>query len=302
MKENENLFLEIKAKYAHMNPAMKRIADTLLEWPPRQQDGYTIGELAKRSKVSNATVTRFVHYLDFDNYKSFHSAMKNAFAEKKALEGENKERPDFLFAGGFPSERDPESVCRYVLKSEIEMLSDTLYLLDFELMEKVAEMILNARQILFFGEGYSYLAAQSACMRFRRLGVICCAHSDFHGMAAGVCMAEPEDIIVGISNMGGSAPVTECLERARRNGVRTVAITSVKGSPVDKAAEISLLTGFNYGSFTSMDHSTCYEPGSENIPQYSIIDCLYLICVTKSGERFLDRYQQTKEMIESKRR
>lgn len=302
MRGNLDLILEIKSKYVHMNPAMKRIADTLLEWPPSQRDGYTIGELAEKSGVSNATVTRFVHYLGFDNYKMFHREMKEAYIQKTGMEKDSPSYPPLLFAGGFPNRQDAESVCRYVLESEIEMLRDTLSLLDFELMESVACMILKARQIVFLGEGHSYLAAQSACMRFRRLGVLCGAYSDFHGMASGVCMAKEGDLVIGISNMGGSAPVTECLEYARRNGVKTIAITSVKESPVDRAAEISLLTGFNYGSFSSVGESTCYEPGSENIPQYSIIDCLYLVCAMKMDGEFRKRYQQTKMMIEEKRR
>lgn len=295
-----DLILEIKAKYAHMNPAMKRIADTLLERTP-DQNGYTIGMLAQKSSVSTATVTRFVHYLGFENYKSFHREMQNAYALRESEDARDGAEPPFLFAGGFPNQKDAKSVCHYVLESETEMLKDTLSLMDYELMERVAHIILNARQVLFVGEGYSYLAAQSACMRFRRLGVLCVAYADYHGMAAGVCMAKPDDLIVGISNMGASALVTECLERARKSGAKTIAITSVKESPVDKAAELTLLTGFNYGSFSSMDQSTCYEPGSENIPQYSIIDCLYLICVMNMDESFLERYQETKEMIEEKR-
>ena len=58
-----------------------------------------------------------------------------------------------LYAGGFPNKQDPESVCRYVIGSEIEMLNDTLSLMDFSLMERVAELIDRARQVIFLGEG-----------------------------------------------------------------------------------------------------------------------------------------------------
>lgn len=227
--------------------------------------------------------------------------MQNVYTRRKNEKRDDSAEPPFLFAGGVPNEKDAESVCRYVLESEMEMLRDTLSLLDHELMERAANMILSARQVLVIGEGYSYLAAQSACMRFRRLGVLCVAYSDYHGMAAGVCMAEKDDLIIGISNMGGSALVAEGLERARKNGAKTIAITSVKESPVDIAAELSLLTGFNYGSFSNMGQSTYYEPGSENIPQYSIIDCLYLICVMNMKDTFFERYKETKSMIEEKR-
>lgn len=300
MKGNVDPFLTIKANYVQMNPAMKRIADVLLENPSRN-GGYTIGVLAEKSQVSNATVTRFVHALGFQNYKTFLRAIQESFAEKQKGAGHSSSSQTVLYAGGFPNSRDAESVCRYVIGSEVEMLNDTLSLLNFDVVEKVAEMILEARQVLFLGEGHSFLAAQSACLRFRMLGVLCNCFGDFQNMISGVGMAEPGDLVVGISNMGYSSPVTECLRHADGNGIQTVAITSVKGSPVNQAADISILTGFNYGSFSNQNQSTCYEPGSENMPQYSVIDSLYLICVMRKDPAFLQRYNETLALVDEKR-
>ena len=148
MKGNVNPFLTIKANYIQMNPAMKRIADVLLENPPKR-GGYTIGMLAEKSQVSNATVTRFVHALGFQNYKTFLRAIQESLEEEVKGEGSASPSQTVLYAGGFPNSRDAESVCRYVIGSEVEMLNDTLSLLDFDLVEKVAEMILEARQVLF---------------------------------------------------------------------------------------------------------------------------------------------------------
>ena len=147
MKENVNPFLAIKANYIQMNPAMKRIADVLLESPPKR-GGYTIGMLAEKSRVSNATVTRFVRTLGFENYKTFLRAIQESFEDEQTGEKGLLSGQTVLYAGGFPNSRDAESVCRYVIGSEVEMLNDTLSLLDFDLMEKVAETILEARQVL----------------------------------------------------------------------------------------------------------------------------------------------------------
>lgn len=300
MKENVNPFLAIKANYIQMNPAMKRIADVLLEDPPKR-GGYTIGMLAEKSGVSNATVTRFVRALGFGNYKTFLRAIQESFEDGTGGAARSAMGQAVLYAGGFPNSRDAESVCRYVIGSEVEMLNDTLSLLDFDLMEKVAEMILESRQVLFMGEGHSYLAAQSACLRFRMLGVLCNCFGDFQNMISGVGMAEPGDLVVGISNMGYSSPVTECLTHAAKRGIQTVAVTGVKGSPVSQAADISIMTGFNYGSFSNQNQSTCYEPGSENMPQYSVIDSLYLMCVMRKDESFLERYYDTLALVDEKR-
>ena len=300
MKGNVNPFLTIKANYIQMNPAMKRIADVLLENPPKR-GGYTIGMLAEKSQVSNATVTRFVHALGFQNYKTFLRAIQESLEEEVKGEGSASPSQTVLYAGGFPNSRDAESVCRYVIGSEVEMLNDTLSLLDFDLVEKVAEMILEARQVLFMGEGHSFLAAQSACLRFRMLGVLCNCFGDFQNMISGVGMAEEGELVVGISNMGYSSPVTECLRHAGKKGIQTVAITSVKGSPVNQAADVSIMTGFNYGSFSNQSQSTCYEPGSENMPQYSVIDSLYLMCVMRKDQSFLKRYYETLALVDEKR-
>ena len=279
---------------------MKRIADVLLENPPKR-GGYTIGMLAEKSGVSNATVTRFVRALGFENYKTFLRAIQESFEDERKGEKGLSSGQAVLYAGGFPNSRDAESVCRYVIGSEVEMLNDTLSLLDFELMEKVAEMILEARQVLFMGEGHSFLAAQSACLRFRMLGVLCNCFGDFQNMVSGVGMARPGDLVVGISNMGYSSPVTESLRHANERGIQTVAITGVKGSPVNQAADISIMTGFNYGSFSNQNQSTCYEPGSENMPQYSVIDSLYLMCVMRKDDSFLEQYYNTLALVDEKR-
>lgn len=294
-------FLLIKLNYIQMNPAMKQIADVLLSQPDNASQ-LTIGELAARSGVSNATVTRFVQMLGFEKYKTFSHCLQEFLQEKQAHPGlSSSNNHAMLYAGGFPNKHDSESVCRYVIGSEIEMLKDTLSLMDFPLMEKVADLIDCARQVIFLGEGRSYLAAESACSRFSRIGVLCSAQNGFHNTIPATCMAKPGDLVVGISNMGCSPSVVEGMNIAREQGIPTVAITSVKGSPVDLAADYTILTGFNYCSFSKPSQATCYEPGSENLPQYSVIDCLYLMCVMRKDQDCLDRYYRSATLINEKR-
>lgn len=296
MNAQASPFLTIKLNYIQMNPAMKRIADVLLTQAP-ELSKYTIDQLAKESRVSNATVTRFVQMLGYPSYKVFSHTVQTCLQD--GANGPDRGTPPHapLYAGGFPNMHDAKSVCQYVIHSEIEMLNDTLSLMDFHLMELVAEQLVHARQVIFLGEGRSYVAAQSACTRFPWLGILCSSHGDFHSMAPAVCMAQQDDLVVGISNMGRSTPVVDCIQQAKSQGLSTVAITSVKGSPLDRAADITLLTGFNYGNFANQDQITCYEPGAENLPQYALIDCLYLMCVTKQSPECLNRYYKTTTIV-----
>ena len=75
-------FLLIKLNYIQMNPAMKQIADVLLS-RRTESSRMTIGELAAASGVSNATVTRFVQMLGFENYKAFSTSIQRFLQEKQ---------------------------------------------------------------------------------------------------------------------------------------------------------------------------------------------------------------------------
>lgn len=301
MNGNVDPFLIIKSNYIQMKPAMKRIANVVLA-QPMKSDGYTIGKLAEKSHVSTATVTRFVRNLGFENYKTFLKAIRNSLIETQKRSNLPVHKTMLRNVNRAVDLNDTESICRYVIGNEIELLSDTLSLLDFGVIERVVDWIMKARHVLFLGEGRSYLAAESACLRFQRLGVLCNCHGDVHSMIPEISMADPSDLVIGISNMGRSVPVTGCVKRAKKRGIKTVAITSVKGSPLNHAADLSILTGFNYGNATEPNEIIGYEPGSENIPQHSVINCLYLMCVLRKDETFPEKYAETAMLIEGERK
>ena len=56
---NSEIILNIKSQMQQMNPAQTRIARYILE-NPEKVEGLSIGNFAKESKVSEATISRFV--------------------------------------------------------------------------------------------------------------------------------------------------------------------------------------------------------------------------------------------------
>lgn len=53
-------------------------------------------------------------------------------------------------------------------------------------------------------------------------------------------LGRPMDVAIGITTSGASANVVEGLRRARRSGLRTIALTGAKGGPAADAAEIAV--------------------------------------------------------------
>lgn len=294
MNSLANPILATKLHYMHFNPAMKRIADILIT-DTQSLLNCSIGDIAKKSNVSAASVTRFVQILGYKNFKAFRQSL-----QEYLLAGQ--EHPSAASSETAAAEASaPESICNYVIQSEIEMLKDTLSLMDFPTMDKVAKKICGARHVIFLGEGRSYIAAQSACNRFDRLGILCSCYGDPHSMLPATGMAQPEDLIVGISNFGHSRPVVNCIKYAREHGVPTVAITSSQDSPLALQAESLIITGFNYSNLANQDEIICYEPTSENLPQFSVIDCLYLIAGNYQNKDCVNRYYECTRLIEAER-
>lgn len=295
-----NPFLETKLNYPQMNPAVRRVADVVLSNDDRLKK-MTIGKLAAESCVSNATVTRYIHLLGYRNYKEFSASVRKYLDEQPEGVRRIRKSSEILINSEFRKNSSPEAICRFVIQSEIEMLKDTLALMNYSHMSEVVKLILQARQVLFLGEGRSYLAGMNACTRFLRLGVIASCYSDYHSMISAAATCTEEDLVVGISNMGRTASVVESLGIAGKNGAGTVAITSVKGSVVDQSADITLLTGYDYSSFAKDQQIVCYEADAENLPQYAIVDSLYLMCVAAVDETAIDRYRLTADLINAKR-
>ena len=71
---NSEIILNIKSQMQQMNPAQTRIARYILE-NPEKVEGLSIGNFAKESKVSEATISRFVKFLGCAKYREFQAEM-----------------------------------------------------------------------------------------------------------------------------------------------------------------------------------------------------------------------------------
>lgn len=299
MDSIKNPILAAKLHYMHFNPAMKRIADILITDTPGLLN-CSIGDIAKKSSVSTASVTRFVQILGYKNFKAFRQSLQEyLLGRQEAVPGTTGFQNDNSAKKAEPS--TPESICHYVIESEIEMLKDTLSLMDFSTMDLVARKICQARHVIFLGEGRSFIAAQSACNRFDRLGILCSCYGDSHSMLPAIVMTEPSDLVVGISNYGHSKPVVNCIKYAKEHNIPTVAITSSQDSPLSTLADNLIITGFNYNNLANQDEIICYEPTSENLPQFSVIDCLYLIAGNMQDKDCVNRYYECTRLIDAER-
>lgn len=296
------LLLQIKGKYSQMNPAMKQIADYVIS--DRENVAYiNINQLAEASGVSIASVTRFVKEFDFANYKSFQFELAKSLSpadNSSANDGSDDLSISFEYAGTSLHDGS-ELISRKVFQSNIQMLRDTMQILDYELIDKVAGMICTAGNIVVFGVGRSYLSAESVRTRLYRLGISCLTYCDVHEQLVAATTCKENDLVIGISNYGRSASIIKSMELARKRGCTTIGITSASDSPLAKGVDHCIYTAYNFANLEYRNKNRSYEPACENILQMVVIDCIYMNVALRQNKNCIDDFFITAEEQERER-
>ncbi|MDR2051944.1 MAG: MurR/RpiR family transcriptional regulator [Treponema sp.] len=288
--------LQIRNHYSEFNPAMKQIADFILSSGDRT---FSIGiqELAEASGVSDASVTRFVRLLQYKSFKSFQMAWAQSLAKESAsVKKQAKSEAVFEYGGTSPQD-SAEEIGEKVFRSNIQMLSDTMKIIDYKKVEYVTKLILKARNLVFLGVGRSFVTAESGRIRFNRLGINSFCYSDSQEIIVSTTTCTSKDVFFGISNFGRSAAVVKNLVHAKERGAATVGITCAEGSPLTQAVDICFLTAFNH---TNMEYHTgkqMFEPACENISQIALLDCIYMNVALKQDKSCYDMFHNTVKVL-----
>jgi DNA-binding MurR/RpiR family transcriptional regulator len=88
----------------------------------------------------------------------------------------------------------------------------------------------------------SATVAEDLRLRLHRIGRGANSWSDVHNALTSASLLGAGDVALGISHSGETVEVLEPLDRARRQGACTVAITNYPRSSVARAAELVLVT------------------------------------------------------------
>lgn len=291
-KNTSLLMLQIENQYSEFNPVMKQIASYILA-STKKAAQMGIKDLAAECQVSVASITRFVHQINFKNFKTFQLTLAREISGR----GANDVMPDnnritFEYGGTSPND-SVEDVGKKVFQSNIQMLVDTMKIIDYQKIKYVSRLITRARNIIFLGVGLSYITAEQGRTRFNRLGINSFSYSDTQEMIVASTTCTNKDIFLGISNFGRSSAVVNSMKRAKARGAYTIGITSAEGSPLMNTVDICFLTAFNMANIEYRTHDFEFEPSSENIAQMVLLDCIYMNVALRQEKSCIDMFYNT---------
>jgi len=255
----------INSMYNSFSRAEKSVADFVLK-KVEKLPFLSVYDVARATKVSVATVSRFSKKVGHANFKE----MKIALARDSAGSIQS------LSQAITPGDSDVE-IIKKVFGSNIQLLEDTLKILDPARLIKAVEIISNASRLVFFGIGSSGNMAQDAALRFSHLDIEAEAYIDSYQMLIQALRMQRNEVAVGLSHSGRSTITVEALRIAKRNKATTVGISNYLKSPLSDTSDIFFCTAFQ-------ENRVRAAALSSRIAQLCLIDALYLLVARSKKE------------------
>lgn len=253
----------IRSQLPALNDSEMRVANWVLQ-NPNEIIQLSMAQVAQECGVSDTTVLRFCRNIGFRGY----THLKMMLAQDMA-------RPDQIVHEDVDVNDDPSTIARKVFMTNIQVLRDTLEVMDMEVLARAVDMIQSAKRILIIGVGTSGPIVQDAHNKFFRLGLNCRAYTDSYLQLMEAALLEPGDVVIGISQSGSSTDPVMTLEQAKKNGASTIVITGNAQSPITHHADLT---------FISPSKVNRSEVIASRVAQISIIDAIYVILSLRNLE------------------
>jgi DNA-binding MurR/RpiR family transcriptional regulator len=256
----------------------RKVADFVLAAPDEAMR-LSLAKFAETVGVSEPTVLRFCRKLGCANLQEFRIRM--ASAEAIGLPATHAE----IAPGSSMAE-----IATRVLDFSVSNLDNLRRQIDVAALKRVADLLVGARSIHFWGNGASGIVARDAQQKFPLFGVPCLAETDSHQILINASTLSPRDVVVVFSNTGRNSAMTPSVQAARANGAIVVAVTSAPESPLGRAADHVLCV-------PTLDNTDIYTPTISRIAALCIVDILSIAIAQTRDSRSSLKIKNMKEAI-----
>jgi len=266
----------IRDKYVKIFSAEKKVADFVLNHP---QDAVNsnVTQLAKRSGVSDATVTRMCRHLGYKGYYQFRLMLAKDIGRDVDIKEEIE----------LQKEANPVAKIFEQYANSIISVGANLNVDDFK---QCANLIKSSHNVLVIAVGNTMPLALYTGFRLERMGV----HAYYNVLPEyflnHINLADPNDIVLAISQSGSSRQIVQGMELAKKKGLKRIAITGYRQSPVSSLADFVLVSNEKNESFN-------YYKNYAHLKETAVIDAL--LAFVMNWETIVEKGADLPEMIMS---
>ncbi len=248
-----------------------------------------IDRLAQVTGSSKTAVVRLCKLAGYAGYREMRAAL---IENRGVLRG--WELLDFDVPWRVGARAGIMELARDVLRINLEILHETIALLDEQRLRRAVDLIVSAQRVFLLGFGTSAPVAQDAYQRFLRLLGPSWAISDPHVIASVVANMTDRDLLFCVSYTGSSRDIVEALETARRRNAPAVLLTSAPLSIAARLSDVVLVSAVRR-------KPPAAETVASRISQLAIIDVLCAVIALKKKERLRAATVRIKSELRRKR-
>ena len=281
MDRVRNLLEQIQSRLDDLNKAERKVAEVILH-DPQQATRFSIAALAQAAGVSEPTVNRFCRSFGANGYPELKMQLAQSLASGAAY-----------VSRAVSADDGPEAYTRKIFGSTIASLDSACQSLDPQHVSRAVDLLIQARQIHFFGLGASSSVALDAQHKFFRFNLAVSAHSDVLMQRMIASVAHTGDLFVIISYTGRTRELVEVARLARENGASVLGLTAA-GSPLAKASTLSL-------DIPLPEDTDIYMPMTSRIIQLTVLDVLATGVTLRRGVDFQPHLRKIKESLTASR-
>ena len=239
----------------------------------------TVRELAEKTFASPSTIVRLCRKLGFEGYNDF---QKELMVDLAIVKDGNEDHSEF----SFDKNEDVNSIIQKIQSNSINIIQDSIKLLDDASIIEVADRLYEARNVLLFGIGASYYVSRDLYLKLLRLNKPTVSNEDYHSMLLATMNSSKDDLAFVFSYSGNTKEMIKCMEHLKENGTTIVSITRFTPTELSKMADIPLYVAstepiFRKGAMTS------------RIAMLNIIDIIYTVYISRHYDETMNKLINT---------
>lgn len=280
MEQPQQCLTRIQSFYPEFSETEKKIADYILKFPEKMLH-QTITQVAEDLGVATSTIFRFCQRIGFKGYQNLKIVLATEISQplREIVQDKIQE---------IDNER---AITEKIFHTSIRTFQDTIQLMDFSQIKKAVKYIMQAEKVEFYGTGSSGIVALDAHHKFIGSGINTNAYTDPYLQLRAAAQLKENDVAVIISDSKATTETLSVLDASKDAGAKTIVITNLTRSPLNKKADIILRT-------VTSGIEERSEDVFSRIVQLSLIDAIYSNVMKSKKETTKNPINKIKKMFE----
>lgn len=204
---------------------------------PKEIVNMSIRELANKTFTSSAAIFRLCQKCGLKGYTEFKIKFISEVNRTSDFENDELEKPIRDLHRPINGKDDVKSVVRRMAFLQIEAIEETKNEINYKQLERVADMMNAAGQIVFFGFDLNYYISQSTVYHLVRTGKPAVVYETVNNQVAKAVMFKKEDVAILISRTGENKNLIRISQVLKRKGAKIILLSASRDTSLDKLCD-----------------------------------------------------------------